>query len=313
MAKSKTKFTYAQLALAAWLNEDAANRFCVVATDFYSSKSIAFYQIENGKVVELASPSAGCKDTAFIDRLGGNLEIDYEPLAAVKGLNTSDCGYKHDDGQPNAFTTFMGMIGYDRYNGMHSVRLLRQGKAALKWWQEEGEALFASLKSKREAARAAVGRTVIIGSTCKVFPKIAKDTEKSFPVGFRHPIPAITLVRPTWKARVVKETKERLYIQDVVRIRDVEAWCREGQPLRGSAPNQYVDRSDVLIDGAVEAAAARLVAIDAEHIESHRHACDTALAAALEPLLTLHSRILQAGAMHDDLMREAIADGTAKD
>ncbi|MCV9964521.1 hypothetical protein OIU34_21765 [Pararhizobium sp. BT-229] len=313
MAKSKTKFTYAQLALAAWLNEDAEKRFCVVATDHYSSKSIALYQIEDGKVVELASPSAGCKDTALVDRLGGNLEIDYTPLVAVNGLETSHCGYKRDDGLPNVFTTFMARIGYDRYKDTHNVRLLRQGRAASKWWQDEGEALFESLKSKRDADRASVARTVIIGSKCCVYAQIDKEREKSFPAGFRHPIPDLTLVRPTWKARVVKETKERLYIQDVVRIRDVDTMCREGHSIRDSAPNQYVDRSNVMIDGAVEAAAARLVAIDEDRIEGYRRACDTALAAALEPLLTLHARLLQAEAMHDDVMREAIDAGTAKD
>ena len=315
MAKSKTKFTYAQLALAAWLNEDAANRFCVVSTDLYSSKSIALYQIEDGKIVELASPSAGCKDTALVDRLGGNLEIDYEPLMNVNGVEASHCGYKRDDGKPNAFTTFMARIGYDRYNDTHNVRLLRQGRAAAKWWQEEGEALFASLKSKRDADRDAVGRTVIIGAMCTVYAHIDQEKAKSFPAGFRHPIPDLKLVRPTWKGRVVRETKERLYIQDVVRIREDASIirCRENDPVRGSAPNQYVDRANVLIDGPTERAEASLVAIDAERIESYRRACDTALAAALEPLLTLHARLLQAEAMHDDLMREAIADGTAKD
>lgn len=315
MAKSKTKFTYAQLALADWLNEDSDNRFCVVATDHYSSKSIALYQIEDGKVIKLASPSAGCKDTALVDRLGGNLEIDYEPLLLVHGLEASHCGYKRDDGKPNAFNTFMAKIGYDGYKDVHSVRLLRQGRAASKWWQEEGQAFFAVLKSKRDADRASVNRTVIIGAKCKVYAHIDQEKAKSFPAGFRHPLPDLNLVRPTWKGRVVKETKERLYIQDVVRIRGDAKFvqCREQSPIRGSAPNQYVERSDILIDGATARTEARLVQIDADRIESYRRACETALAAALEPLLALHARLLQAEAMHDDLMREVIADGTAKD
>ncbi|MDW9481964.1 hypothetical protein GOB57_25265 [Sinorhizobium meliloti] len=314
MAKSKTKFTYAQLALAAWLNEDAVNRFCVVSTGHYSSKSLALYQVEDGKVVELASPSAGCKDIALIDRLGGNLEIDYAALLAAKGIEASHCDFKHDDGRPNAFTTFMSAIGYGRYEDAHGVRLLRQGRAAKRWWDEEGAKAYEILKSKRDVQRASVERTVIIGAMCVVHARIDQAKAKSFPIGFRHPIPDLPLLRPTWKARVVKETKDRLYVHDVVRIRDNDrlTHSREANPIRGSAPNQYVERSSVMIDGATERASERLVAIDEDRIDGYYRACDTALAAALEPLLALHARLVQAEAMHGDIMREAIRAGTAR-
>lgn len=313
MSKSKTKFTFAQLALADWLAEDSEGRFAVVSTEHHSSKSIALYQIDSGVVTTICSPSAGCKDTALLDRLGGSLEINYSPLMSEKALVGNHRGFNREDGTPNGFAKFMTSVGYSGYDNAHGgLLLLRQTPTSLQWWEKKGRDAFAALKAKRDKDRADVGRTVIIGAKCRVYAHIDKEKAKSFPAGFRHPIPDMTLVRPTWKARVVRETKERLYIQDVVRIRDADT-SREDQSVRDSAPNQYVNRSDVLIDGATETAAARLVSIDQDRIDGYRRACDTALAAALEPLLTLHARLLQAEAMHDDVMREAIEAGKAKD
>lgn len=314
MSKSKTKFTFAQLALADWLAEDSKGRFAVVSTDHYSSKSIALHQIDNGVVTTICSPSSGCSDTALPDRLGGSLEINYSPLVAEKALVGNHRGFTREDGTPNGFEQFMTSVGYSGYDTLNgALLLLRQTPTSLQWWDDKGRDAFAAAKAKRDKDRADVGRTVIIGANCLVYAHIDKETQKSFPAGFRHPIPDMKLVRPRWKARVVRETKERLYIQDVVRIRDVDAKCREDRSVRDSAPNQYVNRSDVLIDGATDTAAARLASIDEDRIEAYRRACDTALAAALEPLLTLHARLLQAEAMHDDIMREAIEAGTAKE
>jgi hypothetical protein len=310
---AKSKFSYAQLALADWLAEDSAKRFAVVSTDHHSSKSIALYQMGKDGVEVIASPSAGCKDTALLDRLGGDLEINYLPVVEARAILAQHSNFVRDDGNPNGFESFMLAIGFTDYaKAQGGLRLLRYIETSNPWWKAEGIAAFEVLKSKREAQRTAVGRTIVIGAKCLVYAHIDEEKKKSFPAGFRHPIPDLTLVRPTWTARVVKETKERLYIQDVERIRNDRSNSRERDSIRGSAPNQFVERQNVLIDGALDDAAGRLVAIDEERIERYYSACDTALAAALEPLLTLHARLFQAEAMHDDLMGEAIAAGTAK-
>jgi hypothetical protein len=313
MTKSKTKFSYAQLALADWLAEDATNRFAVAATGHYDSKSIRLFQVTNGEVMTIASPSSGCSDKALLDRLGGSLEIKSAPLVAEKVLIGNNSGFWGDNGNDNGFRKFMKSIGYKGFDNAHGDQLLmRQTDTSLQRWEMEWKAKFTALQAKREGLRAEVGRTVIIGAKCKVYARVDAETKKSFPAGFTLPIPDLSLVRPTWKARVVRETKERLYIQDVVRIRDVGGVNREHNPVRGSEPNQYVDREHVMVDGATERAAQTLLAVDTDRVEGFYQACDTALAAALEPLLSLHARLFQARGMHDDLMREAIETSTAK-
>jgi hypothetical protein len=313
MSKSKTKFTFAQLALVDWLAEDSKSRFAVVSTDHFSSKSISLYQVINNVVTTVCSPSYGCSDIALLDRLGGSLVINYSPLVNEQALVGNHRDFTREDKTANGFDKFMTSLGYSGFDtDGGGLLLLRQTPSTLQWWEDTGKNAFATLKAKRDKDRIDAGRTVIIGAECQVYPHIDKEIEKAFPIGFRHPIPNITLIRPTWKARVVRETKDRLYIHDVVRIRDVDTKSRERQAVRDSAPNEYVNRSDVLIDGASETAAETLVSIDQDRIAAYRNACDTALAAALEPLLALHARLLQAEAMHDDVMREAIEAGRAK-
>jgi hypothetical protein len=316
MTKSKTKFSYAQLALADWLAEDAPNRFAVVATGHYSSKSIGLYQVAEGQVTTIASASTGCEDKALIDRLGGSLEIKYSPLVADKVLIGYHSEFSRDGGEDNGFKRFMKSIPYNGFDTVHGGHLLmRQTETSMQRWEMEGKAAFAELKAKRDDSRADVSRTVIIGAKCTVNPHVDAETRKSFPSSFSVPIPSLKLVRPTWKARVVRETKERLYIQDVERIRDTSqthGGYLEHSPIRDSAPNQYVARDSVMVDGATERAAETLLAVDADRMEGYNQACDAALAVALEPLLALHARLFQAEGMHDDLMREAIAASTAK-
>jgi hypothetical protein len=313
MTKSKTKFSYAQLALADWLAEDAANRFAVVATGHYDSDQIGLYQVVDGKVSTISSASTGCDDKALIDRLGGSLEIKYAPLVADKVLYGYHSHFSVEPGKDNGFQRFMKSIGYTGFDTAHGGQLLmRQTEGSMQRWEADGKAAFAELKEKRDALRAEVSRTVIIGAKCKVYPRVDAETKKSLPSGFTIPIPDLKLVRPTWKARVVRETKERLYIQDVVRIRDGGGQALEHSPIRDSAPNQWVAREHVMVDGATERAAQTLLSVDSDRVESYYQACDTALSAALEPLLALHARLFQAEGMHDDLMREAIEKSTIK-
>lgn len=315
MSKSKTKFSYAQLAFLDWLAEDPESRFAVVATGHYSSKSIALYQIENGVVTTVCSPAAGCKDLALVDRLGGSLEINYSPLVAAKALTGSNNLFVRDDGTANGFSKFMKAIGYTGFDKAHGgLTLLRQTSVPMEWWTSGGQAEFATAKAKRERDRADVGRTIVICSKCTVYPRIDEAKKRTFPAGFRHPIPDLRLVRPSFKARVVRETKGRFYIQEIEALHSPEQRraFRENNPIRGRAPNQYVERDSVLVDGVKEEAVARLIEIDSDRVESYYQACDVALVAALEPLLSLHNRLYQAEAMHEDIMREAIEAASVK-
>ncbi|MBY3155409.1 hypothetical protein HFO56_24085 [Rhizobium laguerreae] len=313
MTKSKTKFSYAQLALADWLAEDAANRFAVVATGHYSSKAISLYQVANGEVIAISSASRGCEDKTLLDRLGGSLEINYSPLVSEKVLVGNHSDFSRDDGNDNGFTNFMKSIGYKGFDDAHGGQLLmRQTDPSMQRWEMEWKDAFSALKDKRDDLRAKASRTVIIGAKCKVYARVDAETRKSLPAGFTLPIPDLTVVRPTWKARVVRETKDRLYIQDVVRIRDAGGAHREDNPIRGSDPNKYVDRIHAMVDGATERAAQTLLAVDTDRVEGYYQACDSALAVALGPLLTLHARLFQADGMHEDLMREAIEAATVK-
>ncbi len=310
--KSKPKFTYGQLALVDWLLEGAGKRFALAKTHYNAWKDLDLYEVVDGEVLELSDHKAPGK-TGLQDRLGGRLDIDYLPLQAEGCLLMHHSRGKREDGDPvNGFMRFMSSINYDRFGPDSEYRLIRMGSKTAEWWDTTGAPTFAPMKEKRETARKAVARTVVIGTRSTVKPRIDPEKEKSFPVGFRHPVPDLKIVRPTYVATVVKETKDRLYIQNITRIRDAARYFeeREDSPIQGRAPNQFVDKSRVIADGIKGELPRNILNVDAERVESYHEACDVALEAALEPLLSLHARLFQAESMHEDLMRDAIQSDT---
>lgn len=302
----KNRLSFGHLALVDWLMEAPATRFALENTWYRASKDLTLREVVDGKVVTFASSSTPT-NPELVDRLGGSLEIDPSALINVNAVHSNHSLAKPAaDREKNGFVLFMESIGQTEKTDLdYGYRLLRITDSNREWWNTVGKAEFEAMKKERDEARKAVGRTIVIGATCNIGPRIDPETEKLFPAGFKHPLPTLTLVRPTYSATVVRETETRLYVQDVVRLRKSEG--RESETVRGSAPNQYVDRSNVIADGISDAGPKAILAVDAERVSSFHEACDEALSVALGPLLNLHSRLFQAESMHDDLMREAIS------
>lgn len=312
-AGRKDKLGFAQLALVDWLLEAPTTRFVLGNVNLYSSlyvsKALTLCEVIDGDTVTLASPATTTTNVELEDRLGGSFEIDIRLLVEEKVLHSNRSTAESANGdQKNGFVQFMESIGCTEFNSPHGHRLLRAVSKTAEWWGSVGKAQFDELKDKRDAVRREAARTIVIGARMVVEPRIDPPKAKTFPEGFRHPIPNLVLTRPTYTATVVKETKSRLYVQNVVRIRP-EPRYREGSenhPIQGRAPNQYVERSHVMADGISALSPARMLEVDAERVDSYHESCDKALTAVLEPLLSLHNRLFQAKAMHDDLMKDAV-------
>ena len=307
----KTGLRFPQLALADWMNEKADCRFAVANTERHAFPGLRFYEVAEGKAIAIASP-ARRGTPEFLDRIGGKIDIDHSPLVEAGALLAQHSRFRREDGADNGFNTFMGQypeLGSWQHG---SWLLLRVHAPAAEWWAVEGAVAFAALKAKRDRERAKVGRTVIIGANAVVHPGIPASAGP-FPAGFRHPLPDLRVMRPTWKAKVVKEGKDRVYVQDIVRLRDPVPFGDEQRDvIKGRAPNQYVDTANIMADGVSDAAVARFTALDSEMVADFHRAADKALAEAIGPLLELHTRTVQSQAMYADLFREAAEGGRGK-
>ena len=306
-AAKKAKFTFGQLALVDWLLESPDTRFVVENAYYNCWKELSLYEIADGETRQLSGSSVSA-EPEFLDRLGGSVEIDTTKLVADRAVLAQHSLHKREGGDKNGFALFMESVGMTQYVSDTGYRLLRAKGASSAWWEETGRALFEAMKKKRDDTREAVGRTIVIGTWCRVQPKIDPVKARAFPVGFKLPIPELVVFRPTFTATVVKESKDRLYVQNVVRLRGETSYLLSSEEtvVRGRAPKQFVERRHVMADGVGEGGPKKMLAVDAERIESYHEACDKALAAALDPLLNFYARQFQAESMHDDLMREAV-------
>jgi hypothetical protein len=303
--KKKVKsLSYPSLALIDWLMEKPSLRF-VIRDEDWRGHDTNLYEIIDGEAVRVAASLFNEGDPALLDRLGGRVGFDFEPLrqSGVLCMNRPDAAVK--DGEvDNGYHAFLKSAGVtvpdSGYNRLH--RVVRETRV---WWEAEGKAAFQRLREKRDADRAKANRIIVIGIRCTVEPKIDPEKKALLPNGFKLPLPNLRLTRPTYTATVVKETQSRLYIKDVQRIRNGSDGL-EPSVIKGREPNQYIEREHVMVDGVASAFPRNIIDVDAERVASFQSACASTLDEVMGPLLNLYDRIFQAEASHADLMQEAI-------
>lgn len=308
------KLKFPQLAAFAWLTEEGRERAAVAVTN---EKTLRLFDIlREGETVTVARAGESedrSANVALLDSLGGSREIDLGKLADAGFLVRAFSRSGEPDAQGNnRFWKFFDDLGHEPFSrkapGLVLLRVTAEGVA---WWNGVGKARYEALREARDAERAEVARTVVIGVTAVVYPDLPDRLKDRLPSDFVMPFKAMKIVRPTFTATVVKESASRVYIKDVRRIRTGGGWGTASDerrnPISGHAPNQFVEPGDIMADGASEQLVLKLLEIDRDTVETFNTTVTNAVESILDPLRLAYERAFQAAAMRDDLVREAIA------
>lgn len=181
-------------------------------------------------------------------------------------------------------------------------------EAGIEWWKSTGAELHASLlakiAAKREKHRAAERRAVF-GWVMHFDRKTPERIQDMLPQGMELPLPRLSGLRPMFTARIVKETPDRYYIEDVQSLNRASSLIAT-LGVRSHGKHQYVDRDRLMLDHASQADAAALLEFDLSQQQDHTDRCHRA-AEELEPIIRRYvAGAVQNEAEHADRMRELL-------
>jgi hypothetical protein len=242
---------------------------------------------------------------ALLDRLGGRDTIDYHVLYAFKfihGFNgLGHVGVDRAQSRKN-YEAFVAKLDRDYFHFSQTAYVLT--RSGYEFWKEKGRAMATEARARREAERAAVARTVLIGGPATVRPRLPVDLAKKIPKGLQLPLPSRRIVVPYATATVVKSTPTRLYVRDVEILPSTEGLAT--RPIGGSVPHQYVSPEAVMVDDCSPRLAARLAEIAVE-FQADADAIGARIVEEMLPkLLDLDSRLKQKDAERADAVAEAL-------
>lgn len=314
---AKPKLGYPAIALLDWLCELGPNRRLFSSGGAMSPRGLYLY--------EASTPDAGGKQRlsriwptfgpvddhpqaqALLDRLGGRDSIDYHGLFQAGYLKVFNAlGHAGSD-RSKSKRDFEHFVARFEHAGFHwSDNVLIVTPAGHTFWNETGRELASAMRADREAKRAAVARTVLIGRTVTIRPTLPADLAKKIPRDLALPLPARRVQVPYATATVVRETDTRLYVREVRHLPQIGEGGWRGHVIGGNSPNQYVAPSAILVDGCDAGVVERLQAIAREFQESVDAIGERIVAEMLPGLLDLHSRILQKDAERADAVNDAL-------
>lgn len=196
-------------------------------------------------------------------------------------------------------------VGADLFHFSQTVYVPTE--KAFAFMAETGAAQLAELRNKRAAARAAVNRTIVIGSPCTVRPDLPEDVRKLLPKGAVLPLPVRTFMRAYATATVIGESKDRLYLADIAQLPAIG----EGQsPISGNDPHQYIQKSAVLVDHASAEVASALAQLDSEYADDFQRMSAELARKTIAIVTEMHSKMLQKDAEYRDSVQELLSGST---
>jgi hypothetical protein len=180
--------------------------------------------------------------------------------------------------------------------------------AGIDWWHSTGAELHASLlakiASKQEKDRAAERRAVF-GWVMQFDRKIPERIQDMLPQDMEMPLPRLSGLRPMFTARIVRETPDRFYVEDVQALNRASSLIAT-LGVRSHGKQQYVDRDRLILDHASQSDAAALLEFDQSQQQDHTERCRRA-AEELEPIIRRYIvGAVQNEAEHADRMREML-------
>lgn len=307
--KSAGKPGILELSLLGWLAEDPANRFAMA-----SEYTFACYEKqaprEDGlrSVRKLADFQNDADSDALKEWFGGKIAWKagalLEDAFFVRHLMLGSA-FKKDDRE-----LFQRAVADVYIPGSWNLSSAYIGvtDAGIEWWKSTGAELHASLLAKigakREKERASERRAVF-GWVMNFDRKTPERIQDMLPQGMELPLPRLSGLRPMFTARIVKETPDRFYVEDVQALNRASSLIAS-LGVRTHGKHQYVDRDCLMLDHASQSDADALLAFDLSQQEDHSDRCRRA-AEKLEPIIRRYiAGAVQNEAEHADRMRELL-------
>lgn len=313
MASSKKDFSFPQLALMNWLMEKP-DRFISVATFSSSSKDLTFHEVRidtetNTMKAVTAYPQyyfgsdqkqkeeIAKANLDFLKRIGGKAAINTQALVDAQFFthHSSFTGSKYS-------SEFLIRAGI---TNLQSTRYDLPLRAMKRYWENEGKAAYEEELARQIQNKAKVSRTIVIGCPYEFEPAIPKELKDRWPKGIALPYPKVKQKRPVFTATVTKVTANRFQIEDVEQINDF-GYMYGVSLIKGRKPNQFVERSDVIVDYADEELIAKLVALDVEFQDDISRISTETMEKMLPLIENIDSRFKQKQAEHDDMLKELV-------
>lgn len=299
------KLSFSDLALIDWLLEKPGQRFFTNASTIRTTKF---------NVYELSEKNADGKRTAVClsNRFGGNEEL----LKRLGGKISFNSSKMYKSGFFNAYSgtfnnqeKFSALVATLVSNPFHwSDTIYVPTKTLWDWWVNSGRQMFEAERDKRETARAAVSRRLIIGCRMSIKPEIPDELKDAFSqLQTKLPNLEKSVVRPYALATVTKETATRVYIEDIEIIKPTRSRVEyDDVPIHGNAPNQYVELSSIMADRVSARGAAKLIEFEQEYADDFARISGEAMAKIIPIIRDLDLRQKQKEAERDDILRDLI-------
>lgn len=303
MATEKT-FTYTQLALMDWMMEKPGRRFAThmtVGTGGFDLWELG-EEDANGKqpVTKILSQWNSGKDSeVLIKRLGIKRTLDLSKLHSA-GFLTSLNGLTNRQSREK----FIARLKQNPFHYSDAIDL--PTRQAREWWAQTGKSDFERERGRREDNERKATRLVLIGQRAVVSPTLTDTLRKAEQLGLKLPDLRQYLVRPYAVARVVRETGTRLYVEDVEVIADVRGFDSRKPSISGFSPNQFVDKTSVMIDGVTKAEAHAILDLDAEYASDLSGILNDTINRVAPILIEASSRLAQKRAEREDMLKERI-------
>jgi hypothetical protein len=180
-------------------------------------------------------------------------------------------------------------------------------EALVDWWNATGRALHESTVAAKEEKAAGSRRMVLLGLTRKIVFDVPEEFHGRIPEGLTIPKMTVKRLVPYATAMVTRETKQRLYVEDVEYLAaDSKVFDGAGlySPLKGFRPNEYVEHEDVMLDRTTRSKVDRLMAFEVEYAQSMQSIHADLVRDVLPIMNAFESRMLQKFAERDDMLRE---------
>jgi len=305
MMTAPLKLSFSDLALLDWLVEMPGKRIFTTSSTM-RSKGFDVYELSeknaDGKREARCLSNRYGTNEELLKRLGGKIGINSSSLFKCGFFNSYSGTFQNRD-------KFAELVDHLVSNPFHwSDTVYIPTKKLRDWWEANGRKMFETEREKRENARTAVSRRIVIGCRMSIKPEIPDEWKDTYSQ-LRSQLPNLdkAVVRPYAFATVTKETATRVYIEDVEIIKPTRSRVEYGDaPIRGNAPNQYVELTAIMADRVSSHGAAKLVEFEREYADDFARISGEAMAKIIPIIRDLDLRQKQKEAERDDMLRELI-------